>query len=567
MAVPESGLSSGIMSRIVSVWLRAWPITRLLRAQATSASPVDRQTRHRFDPARPLVLVSPGKGGQRIVCLNKAARAGGLSLGELLSNARSKVLDLQVCDADPTADADALRKLALWAMQYAPLVSVWDEASCADGLFLDITGAAHLFGGEERLLANLQHRLRSFGLYPRLAIAGTAGAAWALARYGKRNGMIIPTAAEREGLEHLPLAALRLSEDVLAVLRRLGFRRCGELIDQPRAPFGARFDAGLLSRLDQALGRAPEPLIPVVPPAIYRAEVQFLEPILHQEQVLEAARHLLDKLVQDLARDAVGARLIRLLLFKANGAAVSLNLGLAAPNRDALHIVQLIGLRLYRLHCEFETDFGFEAAALHVLSAEDMPDQQARLAIGAHTPEPAELAHLIDRLQHRLGAGAVRQLLAQESHIPERAVRHRKGFAAKASTNPSQTRHRAANAQRAGKSSLPCAEATCSLAWTGNGPAGARPLLLLPRPAHADVVALVPEGPPRQFRWRGVRHQVAASDGPERIAPEWWRRTEEATRDYYVVEDTTGRRFWLFRAGLYGRETDTPQWFVHGVFG
>jgi protein ImuB len=555
------------MSRIVSVWLRAWPIARLLRAQAVSASPADRQTHHRFDATRPLVLVSPGKSGQRIVCLNKAARAGGLSLGELLSNARSKVLDLQVCDADPAADADALRKLALWAMQYAPLVTVWDEASSADGLFLDITGAAHLFGGEEHLLANLQHRLRGFGLYPRLAIAGTAGAAWALARYGKPNCMIIPTGSEREGLEHLPLAALRLPEEVLAVLRRLGFRRCGELIDQPRAPFGARFDARLLSRLDQALGRAPEPLIPVVTPPIYRAEAQFLEPIIHQEQVLEAARHLLEKLVQDLARDAVGARLIRLLLFKPNGAAVALNLGLAAPSRDAAHMAQLIGLRLYRLHCEFETNFGFEAAALHVLSAEDMPDQQTRLAIGAHTPEPEELAHLIDRLQHRLGAGAVRQLLAQQSHIPERAVRHRKGFTPKASPSPSQVRQQAQNALRAGKSSMPCAEAACSLAWAPNGPAGARPLLLLPRPEAADVVALVPEGPPRQFRWRGVRHQVAASDGPERIAPEWWQRTEATTRDYYLVEDTTGRRFWLFRAGLYDRETDTPQWFVHGVFG
>ena len=514
------------------------------------------------------MLVSAAKGGQRIVCLNKAARAGGLSLGELLSNARSKVLDLQVCDADPAADADALRKLALWAMQYAPRVAVWDEASSADGLFLDITGAAHLFGGEERLLADLQHRLRRFGLYPRLAIAGTPGAAWALARYGKRNGMIIPAGAEREALEQLPLAALRLAEGVLAVLRRLGFRRSGELIDQPRAPFGARFDTCLLSRLDQALGRAPEPLIPVVPPPLYRAEVHFLEPILHQEHVLDAARHLLERLVQDLARDAVGARLIRVLLFKPNGTAVVLNLGLAAPSRDASHIAQLIGLQLYRLHCEFETEFGFEAAALHVLSAEAMPDQQTRLALGAHTTEPEELARLIDRLQHRLGPGAVRQLLAQQSHIPERAVRHRKGFAGKrAASSPSQARHRAQEAQRAGNASKLCAEATSSPAWSANGPAGARPLLLLSRPEATDVVALVPEGPPRQFRWRGVRHQVAASDGPERIAPEWWRRTGEATRDYYVVEDTTGRRFWLFRAGLYERETEIPQWFVHGVFG
>ena len=497
-----------------------------------------------------LVLVAPGKGGQRIVCLNRAAHAGGLSLGELLSNARSKVLDLQIRDADPAADRDALYKLAFWAMRYCPGVAVCDEASGADGLFLDITGAAQLFGGEEGLLADLERRLGSFGLHPRLAVAGTAGAAWALARYGKRNRIVLAPGTEQEGLKDLPLAALRLPEEVLTVLRRLGFRRCGELIDQPRAPFDARFDAPLLSRLDQALGRAPEPLIPVVPPPLYRAQAQFLEPILQQEHVLEAARGLLQSLMQDLARDAVGVRLLRLLLFKLDGAAVSLELGLAAPSRDAQHLAQLIGLRLYRLHSEFETDFGFEAAALHVLTAEDMPEQQNQLAIAAHNAAPEELARLIDRLQHRLGAGAVGQLIAQQSHIPERAVRHSKGFSL-----PKIAR----------SSSPPRPEEP--LPWAPDLPAGERPLLLLPRPEAADVVALVPEGPPRQFRWRGVRHQVAYSGGPERIAAEWWRRTGEPTRDYYVVEDTAGRRFWLFRAGLYDRESAAPQWFVHGVFG
>ena len=520
--------------------------------------PAKRRIRPALDPAQALVLVAPGKGGQRIVCLNGTASAGGLSLGELLSNARSKVLNLQICDADPAADRDALRKLAFWAMRYCPLVAVWDEAGGADGLFLDITGAAQLFGGEERLLADLQRRLGSFGLYPRLAVAGTAGAAWALARYGKRNRIILSSGAEREGIEDLPLAALRLPEEVLTVLRRLGFRRCGELIDQPRAPFGARFDASLLSRLDQALGRASEPLLPVVPPPLYRAQVQFLEPILQQEHVLEAARCLLERLMQDLARDAVGVRLLRLLLFKLDGAALSLDLGLAAPSRDAQHLAQLIGLRLYRLHSEFETDFGFEAAALHVLNAEDMPEQQNQLAIAAHNPAPEELARLIDRLQQRLGAGAVGQLIAQPSHIPERAVRHIKSFAlpqAARGSPPPRHRH---DAVRRSEKPLP---------WAPDLPAGERPLLLLPRPEAADVVALVPEGPPRQFRWRGVRHQVAYCGGPERIAAEWWRRTEEATRDYYLVEDTAGRRFWLFRAGLYDRETAAPQWFVHGVFG
>src|SRR5690349_11081389 len=336
MVGQESGLSSGIMSRIVSVWFKAWPIARLLRAQASPS----RLAGYSFglDANRALVLVAPGKGGQRIVCLNKAARDGALSLGELLSSARAKIVDLQVYDADPIADAVALRKLAFWAMQYSPNVAVWDEASGADGLFLDVTGAAHLFGGEERLLADLEHRLRNFGLYPRLAVAGTAGAAWALAHYGKCHRLINPSGAERKAIENLPLAALRLPDETLAVLRRLGFRRAGELIDQPRAPFAARFDARLLSRLDQALGRIPEPLLPVMPPPIYRAQAQFMEPILEQEQVLEVARRLLQRLMSDLARNAVGVRVLRLLLFKVDGEAITLDLGLAAPSRDAQHI-------------------------------------------------------------------------------------------------------------------------------------------------------------------------------------------------------------------------------------
>src|SRR5262245_25573307 len=633
MADPESGLSSGIMSRIASVWLRSWPIARLLKAQA-SASSVDTRITHRLDPNRSLVLVTPGKGGQRIVSLNTAAREGGLRLGELLSNARSKVLDLQICDADPIADAKALQKLALWAMQYSPLVTAWDEANGADGLFLNITGCAHFFGGEEHLLADLQHRLRSFGLYPRLAVADTAGAAWALARHGKHNVTIVPSGAEREALANLPLAALRLPDDALMVLRRLGFRRSGELIDQPRAPFGNRFDTTLLSRLDQALGHAPEPLIPVVPPPIYRAQVQFLEPILDQEQVLMAATRLLEMLVQDLSRDAMGARLLRLLLFKMDGEAVSLDLGLAAPSREARHIAQLIGLRLYRLQSAFETDFGFEAAALHVLSADDMAEHQHQFTISRHMAAPEELARLVDRLQQRLGDGAVRQFRALQSHIPERAVtkinginlttamtatlradrrnrqaclrhdeqaclrhdeqaclrhdeqaclrhdeqaclrhdkqaclRHDKQACLRHDEDPSPTRQTGVSPTRQasvsptrpasvsptrqasvsptrqasvsptrrkaqsgrplqdkGGASIQGTDPTSVLSWAPDSSSGPRPLMLLPRPEAADVIALVPEGPPRQFRWRGVLHQVADSDGPERIAPEWWRR-------------------------------------------
>lgn len=522
------------MSRIVSVWLRSWPIARLLRAQARTAagSPADA-----VDPERPLVLVTPGKGGPRLVALNRAAEESGLIAGELLTNARSKVGDLQSRAADPAADAAALRRLALWCLRYTPLVAPWDEENGADGLFLDITGCAHLFGGEVELLADLAVHMRRFGLHPRLAVADTPGAAWALARHGNAKRMVVPPGGAESALRDLPLTALRLSDDTRLLLRRLGFRRIADVLHQPRAPLVARFGTHFLDRLDQALGRAPEPLSPLAPSPVYRAQATFAEAIATQEHVIEAATRLLHDLAADLARAGVGARKLRLLLFRVDGEVLSLTVGMAAPSRDARHIVGLIALRLDRLPQGLEADFGFEAAGLHVLIAEPMPEQQVLLAVADDIAEPAGLARFIDRLEQRLGTGSVRRLHPYQSHIPERAVRVRR-----AGDGPSTK-------------------------WTDDVPSQARPPLLLARPEAADVVALIPEGPPRQFRWRGVLHQVEQAEGPERIAGEWWRQADdEIERDYYIVEDAAGRRFWLYRAGLYGRGGATPQWFVHGVF-
>jgi protein ImuB len=263
----------------------------------------------------------------------------------------------------------------------------------------------------------------------------------------------------------------------------------------------------------------------------------FAEAITMQEHVVEAATRLLHDLAADLARDGVGVRKLRLLLFRMDGEVLSLTIGLAGPSRDARHIVGLIALRLDRLPGGLEADFGFEAVGLHVLTAERMPERQIQLTVADDIADPAGLSHLIDRLEQRLGTGAVRRLYPHQSHLPERAVLVR----------------------RAGDG-LPAE-------WTRGGPSNARPPLLLARPEAAEVMALIPEGPPRHFRWRGVLHQVAQAEGPERIAGEWWRQADnEIERDYYVVEDAAGRRFWLYRAGLYGRGSATPQWFVHGVF-
>lgn len=430
-----------------------------------------------------------------------------------------------------------MRRLALWCLRYTPIVAPWTAENGADGLFLDITGCEHLFGGEARLVDDLARHLRRFGLRPRLAVADTAGAGWAVARHGRADLTLVPSGREAEALAPLPPAALRLPEGLQHDLRRLGFRRLGDLIPQPRAPLNARFGPEFVRRIDQALGRAPEPLSPLSPPPLYRVQTGFLEPIISHDHVVEAATRLLHRLAGTLEADGVGARKLRLLLFRVDGEMLTLTLGLAAPSRDVGHIAGLIALRLDRLPEGLEAEFGFDAAGIHVIAAERMAQRQSLLAIAEGAAEPEALAQLVDRLQQRLGPQAVRRLHPRESHIPERAVE-----------------------SRAAADGPPTEDQTAV-------PAPPRPLLLLPMPEPADVMAEIPEGPPLRFRWRGVLHQVRQAEGPERIAPEWWRDAPgQPERDYYLVEDTGGRRFWLFRAGVYGRSPTAPRWHVHGVF-
>src|SRR5262245_9222326 len=518
------------MPRIVSVWLPRWPIKRFLGSQARTSEPVD--------PQRPLVLVVDVAGGPRIAALNAAAEAEGLAVRELLADARAKAGSLQVHRADPAADDAALRRLTLWATRYTPTVSPWGEDNGADGFFLDITGAAHLFGGEEQLLADLADRLDRFGLPARLAIAETAGAAWALSHCHPASAVILPAGEEADALAPLPIVALRLAPDTRTTLRRLGFKHVGALLDKPRAPFASRFAAELLRRLDQALGRACEPLAPIVPPPVYHSLRYLLEPIVTQAAVVAVARRLMKDLVHALLRDGAGARTLRLALYRVDGEVTVLELGLALPTRDVDHVARLIDLKLERIVEMVEFGFGFEALGLAVTAAERMVPAQIDSAAVTDAASPETCAALIDNLRQRLGPRSVRQLKPLASHLPERAE-----VACAAIEEPSP-----------------------DYTWPAPDETRPRPFLLLPQAEPVtDVLAFVPDGPPQRFRWRGELYGVAHTQGPERIASEWW-RNPQPTRDYYLVEDEAGRRFWIFREGLYGRETNAARWFVHGLF-
>lgn len=445
---------------------------------------------------------------------------------------------LRVMPDDPAADAAALARLCVWAQRYTPRLAPFGPAEACHGLHLDVTGACHLHGGEGGLLADLARRLAEAGIPARLVLADSPGAGFALARYGAEDVALVPAGGAAAAMAPLPVEALRCAPATAVALKRLGLKRVGALIGAPRAPLARRFGLDLVQRLDQALGDRPEPLAALAEPARYGAGRGFLDPILHQEAVVAAARALMARIAPALEADGLGARLLRLTLHRVDGVMRALDLALSRPSRCPDAFAALLRLRLDRLGSGLDAGFGFESLSLDVVAAERMPDRQADL--GAASPVQ-DIADLADRLRQRLGRPLIR-LTPRASHLPERADRI-----------------------------APWSPHAPEMAdWTPPAlPAlPARPLVLLTRSEPAeDVLALVPEGPPRRFRWRARRYLVAHAEGPERIGPEWW-RTDPADmpeRDYYVVECETGHRLWLYRSGPHA-PGQPAAWFVHGLF-
>ena len=457
-------------------------------------------------------------------------RLSGISIGQSLSDARAINPQLDCINHDAAADSALLRQIARWCERYTPLVSI----SGRDGLFLDITGCAHLFDGEDALLDDLQARLESQGFTVRAAMADTAGAAWALARYSKHRKA--GHEAHRDLLEALPVAALRLPDEKVVQLARLGLKTVGCLTGLPRAPVAARFGADVLQRLDQALGREDEVLSPIQPVAELVAEKRFPDPIAHEDDIKSAILILAGTLSSSLEKRGLGMRRSELMLFRADGEVVSLVVEASSPLRDQRRIAALFDERLASLHDEWEAGFGFDVIRLSVLLSDKQPDMQQSM-MSADTSSLA-VDHLGDRLSARLGKERVQVYKTADSHVPER----RFALAPAVREKPDEM----------------------ELPQTGTV---TRPIVLFDRPELAEVMAEVPEGPPIRFRWRKTQYEVTRSEGPERIACEWWKDGRAAhTRDYFRVETSEGHRLWLYRHGLYERETNTPGWYVHGLF-
>jgi protein ImuB len=516
--------ASGNVRRYLALWFPFLPIDRLRAARSPRSAA----------PDEPLVVVHKVETALRIASADPKALALGLHPGLALADARARLPALAVVMQDAAADRALLERLADWCERYTPLVARDGD----DGLMLDITGCAHLFGGEAALHADLCARVARRGLQLRAAIAGTPDAARAICRYGTET--IIATGAEEAAVRRLPVAALEAPAEVTAGLLRAGLKDIAALAERPRAPLAARFGEDLLQRLDRTLGRLDLRITPRRPAPACMVEQAFPEPIAGGEDISAALARLAGELCRSLERRGEGGRHFEAGFFRADGAVRGLPLATARPLRDPQLLSRLLAERLEGLADPLDPGFGFDLIRLAAVATEPFPLVQTRLDAGP-AEEDADVAALADRLAARLGPGQVQRFIAEDTHWPERAAR-----------------------------TIPFAvEAPGSSPWPAAPPGEppTRPLHLFDPPQPVETIAEVPDGPPLRFRWRRVLHEVARAEGPERIAPEWWRAAEDAlTRDYYRIEDSCGRRFWIFREGLYGRETQAPRWFIHGLF-
>lgn len=488
----------GMQRRVVSLWF-----PRLASDRALRLRPVD----------GPFVLTLKENNANRVHCLNAAAERVGLHRGMSFADARIFCPDLVSRPADPIGDGQFLNGLRRWATRYCP----WVGLDGADGLALDITGAAHLWGDEAGMLADLRQGLMRAGMTLRMGLADTPGAAWALAHFGQG---VAAQGARQAALALLPVAALRLAPETVVALQRLGLRSIGQLMQHPRAPLARRFGPGLLMRLDQALGDQAESISPPPDPPQYGVRISLPEPIGLESDVMAATERLLVRLCDKLAAQQQGARVLGLTLRRVDSQAQHVELRLARPLRDPARILPLF----QRGVAGVDAGFGIDQLRLEAVQVEPLlPEQISHV----QTHDPGRLDDLISRIGTRIGLENVQRFLPADSHIPER------GFII-----------------------APAAYSRPQGGWVSPNP---RPVILFP----PEPVAATGNRPPEHFRWRRMALTTGRATGPERITPEWWLddpNWRSGMRDYWRIETRQGRRLWMFYT------PQNPGWFVQGEF-
>lgn len=479
----------------------------------------------------PLVVVAKVDNALQLTAVDERAARDGLHPGLPLSDARARVLALDVADADEEADKKLVEAIADWCDRFTPLVAI----NPPHGLCLDISGCAHLFGGEDTLMKTLCGFVRAQEISIQTAIAGTAIAAHALA-LGASNS-IVENGNEAEAVAPLPITTLSVGEKTIYALRRAGLKTIGEVAGRSSSELTARFGANFTFLLEQALGRSSHPITPRRPLPDYVAERRFAEPVSTAEVIHRTISSLASILENFLEERGQGARKLEASFFRTDGAVRHIVLETAKPLRDARAFASYFAERLDVLADPIDPGFGFDLVRLSALHVETL--EYRAVDFGASHGEE-EIAALIDRLSARFGPSRVSRFRAQDTHVPEIAMLVCPAQRGLAPSLWPQTRLEEETPRR--------------------------PLHMLAPPEPINATAEIPESPPRQFVWRRALHKIVSVEGPERIAMEWWHDVEAKTRDYFQVEDEDGRRFWLFRDGLYNRETQEPRWFLHGLF-
>jgi protein ImuB len=596
------------MKRVLAIWLPNWPVQRLVLSRPELAG-------------RAVVLHGAGGRGQCVTACSAEAQRVGVEAGIPVAEAIAILSTLHPSDSlpsagrepesferkqggeqrgilephDPTADRAGLVELAQWCHRFSPSVGL-EEGDAPETLLLDATNLAPLYGGEAELVAQVAHAMRRRGLEARLAIADTVGAAWGLVRFDDFSPGLCPGVA-LHGTPHLlddpraepgaegelgalPLAALRLPGEMIATLAELGIACVGDVLQLAREQLRSRFGPLLLLRIDQLLGATPEVFAAIDPSEEFAVKQALESPISRTDAIQFTIAQLLDRLAWLLTTRNAGALAVA-CRFECEGApAVTVEFGLFQPTASARHLLELAEWQLERVRLPAPVA-GIE---VRVVRHAPLEQRQGVLFDQERTLESSRpLAALVDRLAGRLGRETVVRCRLRSDSQPELAYREEPlvgstGGASKRTRASGGRQPSAAGRISAARRRKKTKEAQAKEAEGLRPPLdggknvsvkGAldRPLCLLARPAAlvmtmsiaSDKPSVVPDKPPTVFRLGREQYQVARHWGPERIETGWWRR-ERTVRDYYRVETTEGRRFWLFRRLRDG------QWFLHAGY-
>lgn len=472
----------------------------------------------------PFAFAAPDRGRVIITAISPLAESRGIEVGMRAADAKAICPGLEVLDDKPDRAAKLLKELGEWCIRYSPIVSI--DTFSMNGLFIDASGCSHLWGGEREYLKEIVSRLKAKGYTVRLAIADTAGAAWAVARFGTVTPLI-PINSHTEALLSLPPTALRLPETTLSKLQKLGFYQIKSFIGMPRSVLRRRFGEDFLARLGQALGTVEELIQPLKVPIPFEERLPCLEPIKTRKGIEVAITRLLENLCMSLQSEEKGLRVGILTCYRIDGEVVQIDIGTNGASHSVSHLFKLFQLKIEQIR----PALGIELFVLEAPKVDDVRPGQEALWVGKPGLDDQRVIQLLDRVAGKVGSGVINRYVPADHYWPERSF----------------------------KKSTTITEKLVS-DWRTDKP---RPTELLKRPEPIEVMALIPDNPPKFFIYKGTKHNVVKADGPERIEREWWLDAGEH-RDYYQVEDEQGQRYWLYRLGHYGSEG--YKWFLHGFF-